>query len=521
MPALGSGFGGITAAGATGATVVAIGARLHDSTQNPVQTQGSLTLTVNGKASAIRRSPRGRGPSATGLSVDAPTDAQYRVVQRLLRSVTRGAVEPGSARRTRSLPTTVGATANLWAQNAAIGSSTGGQYKQVPATLEATTDHAYVWVDTSLVSAGEVGSSQAQQIGANFENGWASDTQHFGSEIYSGKPVESDQAQYCNAAGTPTGSGPAVVPSATRTVVFVINPASLGGGVGGYFDPSNFMPDAELQCDGYARANGIHSNETPMIYLGWFNANGAAYELQEDLVRGPAHEFQHLINFVNHALDGNDLGAYEDTFINEGLSMLAQDLAVPRMYPSLGHDVEDAMRHANLWLAAPQDYSLTGFSGVDPSQSAAAFNCSGCYGGSFLFQRYLYDRFGGDGYLHQVEAGTALGLDHIAAITGESDAQLMTDFGVALAANTPGGSGASGPYAFAGIPFGQTVPSQFAGQSIAVPMVGVANPAPGGGTFGGPYEGGYIFLSVPGASSSLSLVDGSQAIGLAAGIAQR
>ncbi len=120
-----------------------------------------------------------------------------------------------------------------------------------------------------------------------------------------------------------------------------------------------------------ARAHGLHSNEAPMIYLGWFDQNdGGAYELQEDLVRGPAHEFQHLINFVNHALLSNDLSASEDTFINEGLSMLAQDLALPRQYPSLTHDSLDAMRHADLWLASPQSYSLTGFSGIDPGKSA-------------------------------------------------------------------------------------------------------------------------------------------------------
>ncbi len=35
------------------------------------------------------------------------------------------------------------------------------------------------------------------------------------------------------------------------------------------------------------------------------------------------------------------------------------------------------------------------------------------------------------------------------------------------------------------------------------------NPAgPGGGSFSGPYDGGYAFLAVPGAGSSLSLVDG-------------
>ena len=317
-----------------------------------------------------------------------------------------------------------------------------------------------------------------------------------------------------------TGTGNAIVPSDAHTVVFVVNPASLGGGVGGYFDPANFLADAELQCSTAARAAGIRSNEAPMIYLGWFDQNGSAYELQEDLVRGTAHEFQHLINFVDHALRNDDPSADEDTFINEGLSMLAQDLAVPRMFSGLDHDSLDAVRRANLWIASPQSYSLTGFSGVDPGKSVPAFNCSGCYGGSYLFQRYLYDRLGGDAYLHQVETGTATGLDHIAAIAGESDQQLLSDFGLALAVRAAGGPAGSGAYAFPGLPFGGSLPTQLGG-SVAVPLLGVLNPTGlAGGTYAGPYDGGYAFLNVPGFGASVSLLDTTSSVGLSAGIAQ-
>jgi hypothetical protein len=32
------------------------------------------------------------------------------------------------------------------------------------------------------------------------------------------------------------------------------------------------------------------------------------------------------------------------------------------------------------------------------------FNCGGCYGSEFLFQWYLYDRFGGDGLWYALNA---------------------------------------------------------------------------------------------------------------------
>jgi hypothetical protein len=521
MPALGNGFGGLTASGSNGATIVAAGTRLLASTGDPVQTQASLTLTVNGKTgAAVRRGVRG-GALAAQLSVDAPTALQHRVVRDLLRGASRGKAVQGAVRRTRSLPSTVGATAGLWAQNSAIGSSSGGHYTQVPAKLAAVTAHAYVWIDSSLFDTGEVDTNAAQQIGTDFENAWASDTQHFGTDVYAGLPVESDQASYCNSSGVRTGAGNAIVASDARTVVFVVNPSSLGGGVGGYFDPANFLADAVLQCNPKARAAGIHSNEAPMIYLGWFEQrDNKVYELQEDLVRGTAHEFQHLINFVNHALRNDEPSADEDAFINEGLSMLAQDLAVPHMFSGVDHDSLDAVRHANLWLASPQSYSLTGFSGIDPGQSAPAYNCSGCYGGSYLFQRYLYDRLGGDAYLHQVEAGTQTGLDHVAAIAGVSDQQLLSDFGLALAVRATGGPAGTGAYAFPAFGFGASLPTQFGG-TIAVPLLGVADPAgPVGGTYTGPYDGGYAFLSVPGAGAAVSVLDTTSSVGMTAGIAQ-
>jgi hypothetical protein len=178
------------------------------------------------------------------------------------------------------------------------------------------------------------------------------------------------------------------------------------------------------------------------------------------------------------------------------------------------------VRRANQWLDSPQSYSLTGFSGVDPGKTTAAFNCSGCYGGSYLFQRYLYDRLGGDTYLHQVEAGTATGLDHLAALAGTTDQQLLTDFGIALAVRAAGGPAGSGPYAFPGLPFGSRIATQLGG-TVLVSNVGIMNAGgSGGGIFAGPYDGGYAFLSVPGAGASVSVLDTTSSVALNAGIAQ-
>jgi hypothetical protein len=56
----------------------------------------------------------------------------------------------------------------------------------------------------------------------------------------------------------------------------------------------------------------------------------------------------------------------EDRWINEGLSMLAQDFAVHNLFPQVSLDVDDALEHTIVFLNNPENFSLTGFTGVDP-----------------------------------------------------------------------------------------------------------------------------------------------------------
>jgi hypothetical protein len=171
-----------------------------------------------------------------------------------------------------------------------------------------------------------------------------------------------------------------------------------------------------------------------MIIMEYYAPAGDAYETQEDLVRGTSHEFQHLINFVDHAvLAGSP--SYESVWLNEGLSVLAQDFAVNRMFPSLPLDVDDALWRANTYLANPATHSLTAFAGNDSGGSTFSYNCSGCYGLSYLFMRYNYDRFGGDAFLAKMENQNGLaGLPELQAATGILPAANISDFGMALVA---------------------------------------------------------------------------------------
>jgi len=303
----------------------------------------------------------------------------------------------------------------------------------------------------------------------------------------------------------------------------ILDTASLGSGVGGYFSSVNYTPQ---EIWNYFILNGgggtvPKSNEAPFIYCGWFPGNGANYELQEDLVRGSAHELQHLINFVNHSIlpaaaSTYSFDGYEDPFINEGLSMLSQDLAVNALHPTQSFDVADAMSHAQQYLSSPQNYSLSGFIGIDPSSwggngSTPKYNCGGgCYGSAYLFQRYLRDRFGGDPYTQGMETSQQTGFANLQVnARNEGAAALMGDFAVAIATNSQQISPPAATFNLGTFNTRATYTDQFGrnrvltgvASAITLPVNGTASASP-------PFGGFEFFGFAPNNGAPVSIVDG-------------
>jgi hypothetical protein len=457
------------------ATVVGVSTHLHAGTFAATTGTDTFTLGTSGGAQAFahERAPLGAGvpahPNGPRPSIEqapnAATLAGLNILEQHKRGTPLSAAALAAAQRRPSV-SGAPATENFWIQNAAIGTG-GGAYTSEPTTLVTSTSHADIYVMNTLISSVPitVGGAIATKLGRDFENAYTSDTTHFASNSYPSNDVtQYGQVPYCDATGASTGTGTSYINSG-RQVVVVTDPAALGSGVGGYFNSLDFFNQQYINCFPALRAEGLESNQQPVIYVGWF-ANATVFETDEDLVRGTAHEFQHLINYVQHNIISGS--TTEDAFINEGLAVLAQDLAVPTLFPSVSHDVLDADYRAGLFLAAPQNFSLVGFSGQDAGSSGVTYNCSGCYGAAFLFQRYLYDRFGGDAYTHAEEVGNAVGLNHISTVVGEGDDQLIDDFAIAIANN---GSSTTAAYALPGYPWGQTPTSQIPGYAIPDPLV--------------------------------------------------
>jgi hypothetical protein len=364
-------------------------------------------------------------PAVPARSEAHPDERYLATLTALARSAGRSSTPFAPGRASKALSQGVGATAPFWVSTAGIGTS-GNSYVSVPATLRAAFTHANVWIDDTLsFDAGSL-----QQIGVDFETAYASDTSHFGTAEYSSAaPGARLTAPACDASGNPLpGAVPLLIPPGGRHVVLIVNQNTMGQGMGGYFSGLNFLPQAVANC----LSGRPPSNEASMIVLGYAPGSDLNYAVREDFVRGTAHEFQHDVNFVQHfVLAPTPLT--EETWINEGLSMLAQDFAVSQLYGGAPNvDVDDAVGHAQQFLSAPEAYSLTAFSGP-AGASAFAYNCSGCYGDAYLFMRYLYDRFGGDPFTHAMESGGAVGTSNLRAATGAAPQVLIGDYGVALA----------------------------------------------------------------------------------------
>ncbi|MGZ6119486.1 MAG: hypothetical protein ACXWM0_00040 [Vulcanimicrobiaceae bacterium] len=525
------------------AAMIAVMSSAPDEHAGSTSTFALDSLAINNGATALsarRLAQAGRiVPAPRTISPVEVAPADDARVHRLLQSLPHSTA--GS--HVMSLPRTagfainaaVGTTAKIWAAHFVLGNS-AATYVQIPATLAAQTPHANIWIDQALL-AGSTSSSAfaagalkgtAAQIGTDFENAYASDSAHFAAPDY---PLGSAGARTtvatCDAGGNQTGSTAEYInePSDGRVNVMVLDSGALGSGVGGYFSAVNYVPQAAWNC---LKSNVPKSNEAPFIYVGWFDRNGSSYELQEDLVRGTAHELQHLINFVNHSILAGS-SADEDPFINEGLSMLAQDLAVDRMFGK-GFDVADALEHASVYLANPQNYSISGFIGVDPQSwsgsGSAQFNCGGgCYGGAYLFQRYLYDRFGGDAYTHKMETGSAVSSQGLMAATGsgESFGTLFDDFAMALAANSMHVTPADARFHFGTLDVTGTYSDQLGATHT---LSGVYSTQLGGNQSGDVQApvGGFAFVTLAGnvAGTPVTVTDRQTVAGfsLAGGIAQ-
>lgn len=234
----------------------------------------------------------------------------------------------------------VGDTRQFWVQN-----STTFEFKQITAELMYISKHAYFWQDmenTALNASGvEATSEDWAAAGASFDTSYERVRAVFGSEDSPG--LDGD------------------------TRLFVVNSDNLGK-EGGHFSQADQLPAVV----------DVHSNEGQYFFISNTWSSGIASNYYKEVL---AHEFQHMVH--------KHVDPDEEGWLNEGLSMLAQQVA--------------GMRGDN-WVS---EYFIT------PDQSLWYWSSTSAdYGQSYLYLEYLYELFGDD-FINSLAANQANGLASI------------------------------------------------------------------------------------------------------------
>ncbi|MBI4237365.1 MAG: hypothetical protein HY696_02955 [Deltaproteobacteria bacterium] len=198
--------------------------------------------------------------------------------------------------------------------------------------------------------------------------------------------------------------------------------ASGGGIITGFFFANDLLARAER--------NPV-SNEQEIIYLlvpdpdGDYGVPiGRDLALQNLIPAVLVHELQHAINYNQHVLAGE--GAPEESWLNEGLSHLAEDL--------LGMGMENPSRYA-LYLERTAGNPI-----VTPTSPGLVAR-----GGIFLFLRYLYEQVGNrQEFVWELLHGSESGVANLEAAVGSTNdgfdqfAEFMMRWSATLALNDTG-----------------------------------------------------------------------------------
>lgn len=216
----------------------------------------------------------------------------------------------------------VGDTREFWTHN-----SNEFKFTRITARLMFISKHAYFWQDEAtqpLNADGEIATEKDWgAVGESFDNSYERVRAVFGTEEAPGLDGDSR--------------------------LFVIYSDSLGK-VGGYFGQADQLPAAVE----------AHSNQGQFFFISNTWSSGVASEYNKEVL---AHEFQHMIH--KH-MDPNEEG-----WMNEGLSMLAQQVAGMRGYNSVADYLAKPDQSLWFWSSDGQDY-----------------------GQSFLYMAYLYEQMG-------------------------------------------------------------------------------------------------------------------------------
>ncbi|MFN8410956.1 MAG: immune inhibitor A [Anaerolineales bacterium] len=306
----------ISACGSSAATQQAIPTEAPAATEAPAQIPQANQSVAESEFVSISTEPVSSADINlyNFLTKSEPTPANAIALALSIRNVNPASIPSAPSQPVNTYQ--LGQVRSFWAQNA-----TTLQFNLINAKLMWISDHAYFWQDTNINQ--EFSAEDWMAAGKSFDSSYERVRAIFGNEESLGLD------------GDPR--------------LFIVHSNTIGD-VGGYFSELDQLPAAV----------DAHSNQGQFFFISNQKTSSITSEYYKEVL---AHEFQHMIQ--------KNVDPNEEGWLNEGLSMLAQQIA--------------GMRGDN-WVkefVAQPDQSLWYWS---KSYSD--------YGQSYLYLDYLYEQLG-------------------------------------------------------------------------------------------------------------------------------
>jgi hypothetical protein len=224
-----------------------------------------------------------------------------------------------------------------------------------------------------------------------------------------------------------------------------LTPPNADAFVGGFFHPRDLFP--RQQSSGLAVCPT--SNEGEMFYMlvpdpgGVVNGNTFSRGFVDTLTTGVlAHEFQHLINASRRLFVNTAAQQFEDTWLDEGLSHIAEELLYfhesgysPRSRLT-SESILDSWDHWSDWVSDDaSNFARFYLYLQDPANNSPidAGDALPTRGATWAFLRYAVDQsFSSDvGVWERFDNSTTTGLGTVALGLQRDPTQLLRDFAVA------------------------------------------------------------------------------------------
>jgi hypothetical protein len=223
-----------------------------------------------------------------------------------------------------------------------------------------------------------------------------------------------------------------------------LTPPNSGSFVGGFFHPRDLFPRQQGSVDVCPT-----SNEGELFYMmvpdpsGTVNGNPFSLGFVDTLTTGVlAHEFQHLINASRRLYVNMASSQFEDAWLNEGLSHIAEELLYfhesgysPRSRLT-SQSVDDSFDHWSTWIADDASNFVRFYLYLlDPSNNSPidAGDALETRGATWAFLRFAVDQsFSSDaGVWQRFSNSTTTGLGTLSLGLQRDPMSLLRDFAVA------------------------------------------------------------------------------------------